>query len=65
MKKSVEEYLTFCRERGRDPEKPFSGNITIRTNPELHRRVAHRAVQQRLSMNAFIQEALEKAVSDS
>ncbi len=35
MKKSVEEYLEFCREQERGPEKPFSGKLMIRTDPEL------------------------------
>ncbi|HIE28906.1 TPA: type II toxin-antitoxin system HicB family antitoxin [Candidatus Poribacteria bacterium] len=26
MRKSVDEYLEFCREQGREPEPPFSGN---------------------------------------
>ena len=32
MQKSVEEYLAFCREQGREPEKPFSGKLMIRTS---------------------------------
>ncbi len=65
MQKSVEEYLDFCREQGREPEKPFSGNLMVRTSPELHRRVALAAARSRLSMNAYIQEVLEKAVAES
>jgi predicted HicB family RNase H-like nuclease len=64
MHKSVEEYLAFCREQGRSPEKPFSGKLILRTNPDLHRRVALEAARHRLSMNAYLQEVLEKAVAD-
>jgi len=39
MRKSVDEYLDFCREQGKEPEEPFSGKLVIRTGPELHRRV--------------------------
>lgn len=63
MGNSVEEYLAFCREQGRSPEKPFSGKLILRTNPELHRRVALEAARHRLSMNAYLQEVLEKAVA--
>lgn len=62
MKKSIEEYLAFCRERGREPEKPFSGKLMIRASPELHRRVALQAARQRKSMNTWVQEILEKAL---
>lgn len=64
MRLSVDEYLAFCREQGRPPEKPFSGKLILRTNPELHRRVALEAARHRLSMNAYLQEILEKAVAD-
>ncbi|MEW6752892.1 MAG: type II toxin-antitoxin system HicB family antitoxin [Candidatus Latescibacterota bacterium] len=64
MRRSVDEYLAFCGEQGRAPEKPFSGKLVVRTSPELHRRVALEAARHRVSMNAFVQEALEKAVAD-
>jgi predicted HicB family RNase H-like nuclease len=64
MRNSIEEYLAFCREQGRPPEKPFSGKLILRTSPELHRRVAAEAARRRLSMNAYVQEVLEKAVAD-
>jgi predicted HicB family RNase H-like nuclease len=64
MRRSVEDYLQFCRELGRDPERPFSGKILVRTTPELHRKVALRAARRRVSMNAFMQDALEKAVAE-
>ena len=34
---SVDDYLTVCAERGRQPDKPFSGKIPLRVSPELHR----------------------------
>ncbi len=64
MRRSVDEYLAFCREQGRPPEKPFSGKLIRRTSPELHRRVALKAARHRLSMNAYLQEVLEKAVAE-
>jgi predicted HicB family RNase H-like nuclease len=62
MKNSVEAYLDFCEEQGKAPEKPYSGTMTVRTDPELHRRVAIAAARRRQSMNQFVQDALEKAV---
>ncbi len=61
---SIDEYLAFCQEEGRPPEKPFSGKLLLRTSPELHRRVALEAARHRISMNTYIQEILEKAVVD-
>ncbi|MCC7263367.1 MAG: type II toxin-antitoxin system HicB family antitoxin [Candidatus Latescibacteria bacterium] len=64
MRRSVDEYLAFCQEQGRLPEKPFSGKLVLRTSPDLHRRIASQAARRRLSTNAYLQEVLEKAVAD-
>ncbi|MGA1626164.1 MAG: toxin-antitoxin system HicB family antitoxin [Prochlorothrix sp.] len=33
-------YTRTCAEIGRNPEKPFSRKLHLRTNPEIHRRVS-------------------------
>jgi predicted HicB family RNase H-like nuclease len=63
MRQSVEDYLEFCQEQGREPEKPFSGKLIIQTKPELHRRLALEAARRHVSMNTYIQEVLENAVT--
>ena len=63
MQKSIEDYLKFCREQGREPEKPFSGKLMIQTNPQLHCRIAVEAARRHVSLNTYIQEILEKAVT--
>lgn len=63
MQKSVEEYLEFCREQGRNPEQPFSGKLIIQTSPELHRRIVLEATRRQVSMDAYIHEILEKALA--
>ncbi len=62
LKESVEDYLAFCAERGEDPEKPFSGNLPLRIDPELHRKIYLRAKEEGKSVNRWISEALEKYV---
>jgi predicted HicB family RNase H-like nuclease len=58
---SVEDYLAFCAERGEDPEKPFSGRFVVRNEPELHRELYIHAKQSGVSLNRYVEEALEKA----
>ena len=62
MQKSIEEYIKFCREQGREPEGPFSGKLTIQTSPELHRRITLNAARRHVDLNSFIQEVSEKEV---
>ena len=33
---SIDDYLKACEERGRTPDKPFSGKIPLRLPPEVH-----------------------------
>jgi predicted HicB family RNase H-like nuclease len=63
LKDSVEDYLDFCAERGEEPEKPFSGNLPLRINPELHRKIYIKAKSEGVSLNRWISETLEKQVA--
>ena len=65
MQKSIEVYLDFCKEQGKEPEKPFSGKIEVQMNPALHCRLAWHAQRHQLDLNTYVQEVLERAVSAS
>ena len=60
---SVDDYLAFCAERGEEPDKPFSGQFMTRIPPELHREVNIAARVAGKSLNAWVTEQLEQAVS--
>jgi predicted HicB family RNase H-like nuclease len=60
LKDSVEDYLLFCAERGEDPEKPFSGNLPLRIDPALHRKIYVQARQDGKSINRWISDTLER-----
>lgn len=57
---SIEDYLEFCRERNEEPEKPFSGKLTLRLKPELHRRLYILSKREKKSLNNLITERLER-----
>ncbi len=63
FQKSVDAYLMFCRERGREPEKPFSGRFVARIAPELHRRISLAAALRDQSLNSWVAEQLQNAAS--
>lgn len=56
---SIEDYLDFCRERGEEPEKPFSGKLVLRMSPELHHKVSIKASKSGKSVNKWISDTLE------
>ena len=59
---SVDEYLTVCAERGRMPDKPFSGRIPLRVSPAVHRAATAAARTEGKSLNAWLAETVERAV---
>ena len=61
FKFSVDDYLKVCKERGRTPDKPFSGKIPLRIPPEVHRAATAAAKAQGKSLNAWITETVEEA----
>lgn len=57
---TLADYKDWCVERGKTPEKPFSGNFTLRLSPELHRKISTLAAINNKSVNGFVVENLEK-----
>ena len=60
FKDTVDEYRDWCRAEGEEPEKPYSGALSLRIDPALHRRLAAKAASEHVSINALISGALEK-----
>lgn len=60
FKDSIDEYLDFCQELGRAPEKPFSGKLMLRLPPEIHERAAYAASCSGLSLNAWLKQGVEQ-----
>ena len=59
---AVDEYLEFCAEKGKEPEKPFKGSFNIRIGAELHRKASMKASAMGISLNAFVEDAIRKNV---
>ena len=60
---SVDDYLAFCEERGESPEKPCSGNISLRIGPDLHRKIAIAAKASSTSINSLVSDCLAAHVA--
>jgi predicted HicB family RNase H-like nuclease len=61
---SVDEYIRFCEENGRSPERPFSGRVLVRMDASLHKEIARAAETAEESMNRWIVGVLRAAVDD-
>jgi len=65
FQESVDVYLEWCEERGKPPNKPFSGKLMIRIPPALHQSIFLSAKQERKSLNKWIEDHLASATQPS
>ncbi len=61
---SVDDYLAWCAERGKEPDKPFSGKFVVRVDPEVHRSISAAAQSAGKSLNAWVAERLAAATRE-
>ena len=59
---SVEDYLSFCEEEGKVPEKSVSGETRIRMGEKRHLIVSKIAQVKNLSMNDWLNEAIDEKI---
>ena len=60
FRESVEDYLTFCAERGESPERPASGKFVLRVPSSTHRFLIAEAKREKKSLNAYILDRLQR-----
>ncbi len=62
---AVEDYRELCRKTNKEPLKSFKGSFNVRMTPELHKKAYRMAIQQGVSLNQFVQTAVEHEVRES
>ena len=58
----IDDYLEMCEAFGRSPDKVYKGSFNIRIPQDLHRQAALMAEIEGISLNQFIQQAIEDRV---
>lgn len=58
---SVDHYLEVSDRTGRPVQKPYSGKLMLRINPEIHAAVATASQVQGKSINQWAAEVLDRA----
>ena len=61
FEEAVEDYLEACAVVGKAPDKPYSGKLMLRVDPNVHAKVAIAARLAGKSLNQFGEEALRTA----
>lgn len=65
FKAAIDDYFETCRKIGKEPEKPFKGAFNLRLDPSLHEILVTGALSEGKTLNAFVKDVLEKAVSEA
>lgn len=62
---SVDNYLNLCAQIGKQPEREFKGTFNIRITPELHKKAALEAAKQKITLNQFVLNAIDRSVEEN
>jgi predicted HicB family RNase H-like nuclease len=62
FKDSVDDYLELCKKNGKKIEKSYKGSFNVRISSEIHKRAKQIADQKGISLNQFVQKAMEDEV---
>lgn len=60
---AVDDYLEFCKEVGKEPDKEYKGTFNVRINPELHKKLVNVAMKNEDSLNASVEKAIQGYIS--
>ena len=60
--KAVDDYLEFCAEIGKEPQKEYSGQFNVRIPPELHRELSVYAQADGVTLNKAVERAIRAMV---
>ena len=61
---AVDDYLDFCAEVGKTPEKEYKGTFNVRIAPYLHRSLAMLSNKQGISLNQAVEKAVEAYITE-
>ena len=62
FEEAVDFYLDSSAKMGHEPNKPYSGRVTLRLPPELHAKLAVKAEMEGSSLNNWMVTALNKII---
>lgn len=60
---AVDDYLAFCEQVGKVPEKTYKGTFNVRIDPSLHRAFATLAMRNGTTLNQAVEQAISQYVA--
>lgn len=59
----IDSYLEGCKADNVEPQKPYSGTISVRVSPETHSEIALLAQKSGISITTFVKQALDSKIA--
>lgn len=63
FKEAVEDYISICEEEKIPVLKSMKGSFNVRITPDLHQKAAIVSSKQGISLNQFVQKAIESSIA--
>lgn len=61
---AVDDYVSLCKEAGKEPLKSAKGSFNVRISPEVHQKILEITALERISLNQFVEKAIRKEVEE-
>ena len=65
FREAADDYIDLCRKAGKPLFKSYVGSFNIRMPAELHQKAARKSALLGISLNQFVQRAVEKETRES
>lgn len=62
FREAVDDYIEICKQTNKPCLKSFKGSFNVRVKPEIHQRAALIATAKGISLNQFVQKAIEREI---
>ena len=62
FQEAATDYMELCQQQGKKLEKSYKGSFNIRISPDVHKKAKRLAIIKGISLNQFIQNAVEDEV---
>lgn len=59
---AIDDYLSLCKNTNKEPEKTYKGSFNIRIPPELHKKAFIYATEHQMTLNNFVEKAIERTL---
>ncbi|SFK02474.1 Predicted nuclease of the RNAse H fold, HicB family [Desulfomicrobium apsheronum] len=58
---AIDDYIAACEKLNQKPEKPASGRLMLRINPQVHAAALRKAAHESQSLNKWAEKVIEQA----